>query len=398
MKKLLFFVFIVIIFYFAQVLFMGFFNQKIISNLEKENDFFVLKSIKYEKGFFDSNAKLEIILKDLNNIAYTEDFINDEFNFAIFKDNIVKVDLNLKNNIFAINNIKANFSNIKSDMDFFKDEVFLHMNARALPFLDYKMEFIFSDIKNNINNLEMNDVKLLSFVDKNLNLKTLKLNIRYFSLNDIKIQNIEYDILQDNTNLNNLNLKNAESNIKINNIDILNDINVKDFNLFNEIELNKDEKTFNIHFKGLISKLNYTNYKFNDINMDLIIKNISNDFILELENYNNDKSLLNLFSILSRALVFDPSMDMIFSFGSKDKNQKDIYMSIDLKSHMNLDGYDIKAYAISDVLPSQFMLELDYFDQFFVKNNNKFELNLKANQKENIFILNGEDFDPQIDF
>lgn len=390
MKKAKIFITIIVLLliaYFGQIFYMGSLNQKIFEKLSQNNEFYNIKNIKFDKGFFNSYASFDMNFKNYEKINFTINFV-------------------LHNNIFASKNLEAYVKNpfkllekaLKSD-ELAKLELSTKLGGKA------KLDFKINDInlsneggsfllQNAYGSYILNEESKI--LNSNFNMDKMHFGQFY---NQIEFNNIDYkeefEGGVDFKNLgeffeskNELNILSAKiDNLKLSQIRLLSS------------STNDNNATFKGDLNLSIAKLStgkildFKEENFNDIKLDLKFDKIPKQTYLDNFNFSNPNFIENFIS-------FNPKIKLEkFSFSKGDKK-----LNASANFETSAKGYKLSAKIQSDAKISELLPWTSLFgnlDSFFIQKNNLFVLDYLLDNsdlnKPKIYV-NGDELNSRLIF
>ncbi|MCR6573661.1 hypothetical protein CINS5915_02590 [Campylobacter insulaenigrae] len=386
MKKIILGIIVVFAFvaFFASSFFMNSLNEKVFSYLNADTSYYKVEDINYTKGLFNSKGEFKVTL---NNIPYSFK-VNIDFSNIILTSNNIKISILNENedlsNIFSNEEILKILINTKLNKKIIVNARLNDLNTTHADtdIVVKNLNFIINGSDIFIDNMQLNADHILfgqpSQEDGMVELKNIKIS-------EIPTSQLKFeDILNPS--------RNSEQNTTIESINFLNEIILKNLNIYTKTTTNPQNNYDNILEVNLANlQLLPNNFILDDIALAMDFKNISKevyDKILQ----NSDTNLFSLILLANNFLQTDPQIFLNnFSFSKENKkfvsNGQTIVKDNSIKSQVHIQ---------SQLLPSQIIGDLENFDEFFVDQNGSYVFDLiydDSNKTDIKTIINGEQTD-----
>lgn len=401
---------LVLIAYLGQVAYMGTINSKIYpliaSQLDSsKNDFFKIETLDFQKGFFTSKASFHLYIE------------TDDPLLMLLDKTPIPIDVYLKNNIFAKDNISIDFKNpfyeliqelnVEASEKIKVDKIFLNLKMSLSPTqtdaIALKGKITDLDIQTKDFLLKLDNFTLSFTLDENGTIYSSKGHLGEFSFNTLSnmhnlsntsfsVKNVNIDEKMGGVHFSQYfgGINSGESTLNIK------QMSIGDFT-FSDIVLNVTNMiTEEVDLLDSIIDLNITNISsreglvLDNISSHLEIGNLSIPLISYLQDYNPPYRSLDvpLMDFFSTYPVVELS-GLSFSSKGKEFNAQGVLRG-------SLDEYSLQFFAQSETVPNEILPFLNIIggsSEFFVEKDGKYNLDfsLKSDYKKSIMTLNGKD-------
>ncbi|WP_300703719.1 hypothetical protein [uncultured Campylobacter sp.] len=411
MKKGIFIALVVLLLgYFAQVYFMSNASANIYDNFVKhKNPYYDIAASNFSKGFFNSEATILLKLneKNIENALRKYDYYDYKINriLGFLSSRDYNISINFKNNIFASENIiailKNPFKNEKFNYDdLLKASISFSLSSQIKGDLKLKT-YDFNISEGGDNFISKNIYLILKDIDENSNYAGSEFNVDLFEFNSkdssfsISKLNLKDDLreripLTKHYDLNSSIFYNTVQNFSMEKFKFKERFsNLELVNINSVFDIEADEKISSTKFKMDIKSIVSVGQSIENFNIDADFKDISQDWLIKLSNYDGNDLLLDDFAKTKPSILLN---NLSFSINNSNVSTK-------AQASFNEEKNEAKANIILDKKPSEInpLFAILNFDRYFIEKDGKFvmDLVLLADKEKTTTTINGEVIEEQ---